>query len=51
MSQISREYYNNAFIPVSEKIKDTEFVVFINGEKRVDSIQLNPYIKRDGGSV
>ena len=51
MSQKSREYYNNAFIPVSEKINDTEFIVFLNGEKSVDSIRLNPYNKRDGGIV
>ncbi len=51
MSQINREYYVNAFIPVSEKINDTEFIVFLNGEKSVDSIRLNPYNKRDGGIV
>ena len=51
MSQINREYYVNAFITVSEKINDTEFIVFLNEEKSVDSIRLNPYAKRDGGRV
>ena len=50
MSQKSREYYNNTFIPVFEKNLNTEIVVF-NWEKSVDSIQTNPYVKRDGGRV
>ena len=48
MSQKNREYRMNTFIPVSEKINDTEFIVFLNGEKSVDR---NPYNKRDGGRV